>query len=91
MADTLVSMLFVLFCFNFISSPGEKEPLLHFSSTGKIKEKYFHPLSGLGSRDVRGSGRLAPSMMVAGDDCVGLRLGRTRCGQEVNQILKSSS
>lgn len=75
----------VLLSFNFMSSPREKELLLHFSSVGKIKEKPFHLPSGLGSRVWES----ALSMTVVA--CVGLRPGGPRCGQEVNQILKSST
>lgn len=54
LGGTLLSMLLVLVNFSFMSSPGEKELLLHFSSVGKIKEKHFHLPSGLDRRDVCG-------------------------------------
>jgi hypothetical protein len=38
------SILVVVFSFSFMSSPREKELLVHFSSIGKIKEKHFHLL-----------------------------------------------
>ena len=85
MASTLVSILVVLFSFNFMSSPREKELLVHFSSVGKIKEKHFYLVSGLGSRVWES----ALTMTVVA--CVGFRPGETRCRQEVNQILKSSA